>query len=151
MSTKPRDYKPERPTCATKSLLYTQAYEATAKDAPRGPGAGTHHGVRTDRIVDAGKVSLRYQGKLFHLGVGREHIAKDITILVADNAATVIQTSSGEILGEYRLDATKNYQPKKRPLTPKRKSPRQKPGTNLDERCHETCMNHVPHHHTWSG
>ncbi|MHA7268639.1 hypothetical protein [Arthrobacter sp. HLT1-20] len=70
--------------------------------------------AHTDKIDDVGKVSLRYQGKLLHLGVGRAHIGADITVLVADNAATVIHTTTGEILGEYTLDATKNYQPKKK-------------------------------------
>lgn len=107
-------YNTERPHRALNRRTPAQAYEAIPKDSPRGPGSGTHHRVRTDKIDAVGKVSLRYQGKLLHLGIGREHIGEDITVLVADAAATVIQTSTGEILSEYTLDATKDYQAKKK-------------------------------------
>ncbi|MFI8414799.1 hypothetical protein ACIGB6_20330 [Paeniglutamicibacter gangotriensis] len=33
---------------------------------------------------------------------------------MADNDATVIETANGQILGEYVLDATKDYQGKKK-------------------------------------
>ncbi|PYI39608.1 IS481 family transposase [Arthrobacter psychrolactophilus] len=107
-------YNTERPHRALNRRTPAQAYEAVPKATPTNSEAGTHHRVRTDKIDAGGKVSLRYQGKLLHLGVGRQHMYEDITVLVADTAATVILTSTGEILGEYNLDATKNYQAKKK-------------------------------------
>ncbi|WP_449373301.1 hypothetical protein [Arthrobacter psychrolactophilus] len=56
---------------------------------------------------------------------------EDITVLVADTAATVILTDTREILGEYNLDATKDYQAKK-------KKPPAKLKTILNEQCRET-------------
>lgn len=43
-----------------------------------------------------------------------EAVCRDVTILVADNDATVIETANGQILGEYVLNATKDYQGKKK-------------------------------------
>lgn len=90
------------------------AFEKTLRDLGIQQKNGSPSHPQTQGKIDAGgKVSLRYQGKLLHLGVGRQHMYEDITVLVADTAATVILTSTGEILGEYNLDATKNYQAKK--------------------------------------
>lgn len=109
-----RIYNTERPHRALDRRTPDQAYTAIPKAGPQGPGAGTHHRVRTDKIDATGKVSLRHHGRLLHLGVGREAVGRDVTILVADNDATVIETANGEILGEYVLDATKDYQGKKK-------------------------------------
>ncbi|MHA7306558.1 integrase core domain-containing protein [Arthrobacter sp. TMN-49] len=107
-------YNTEHPHRALNRRTPAQAYETVPKDSPHGPASGTRHRVHTDKIDAVGKVSLRYQGKLLHLGVGRQHIDKDIAVLAADTAATVIQTNTGEILGEYSLYATKDSQAKRK-------------------------------------
>ncbi|WP_104109523.1 IS481 family transposase [Arthrobacter sp. N199823] len=107
-------YNTERPHRALNRRTPAQAYEAVPKAIPNCPASGTHHRVRTDKIDAGGKVSLRYQGKLLHLGVGRHHMYEHVTVLVADTAVTVILTNTGEILGEYDLDATRDYQAKKK-------------------------------------
>lgn len=109
-----RIYNTERPHRALERRTPDQAYTARPKAIPQGHHAGQHYRVRTDRIDATGKVSLRHHGRLLHLGLGREGIGKSVTILVADNDATVFETGSGIILGEYALDATKDYQGKKK-------------------------------------
>ncbi|MGG5171247.1 IS481 family transposase [Pseudarthrobacter sp. J1738] len=105
-------YNTERPHRALQRRTPAQTYAALPKAQPEGLAKGVHHRVRTDRIDKAGKVTVRFQGRLLHLGVGRRHNDEPVTVLVADNAATVIQTSTGEILGTYTLDPMKGYQAK---------------------------------------
>jgi transposase InsO family protein len=49
------------------------AYAARPKAIPGDRSADTHDRVRTDKIGTTGTVTLRHGGKLYHIGVGREH------------------------------------------------------------------------------
>ncbi|MFD1504561.1 integrase core domain-containing protein [Georgenia yuyongxinii] len=49
------------------------AYAGRPKAVPIGSPAGRDHRVRTDRIDGQGKVTLRYSGHLYKIGVGRTH------------------------------------------------------------------------------
>jgi transposase InsO family protein len=49
------------------------ACTARPKAAPCDRTADTHDRVRTDKIGTTGTVTLRHGGKLYHIGVGREH------------------------------------------------------------------------------
>jgi hypothetical protein len=71
-----------------------------------------HYRVRRDRIDRVGKVTLRYHSKLLHLGIGRAHAGEQVTLLVANQDVRVV-SSDGEILAEFTIDPTKNYQPRK--------------------------------------
>ncbi len=72
-----------------------------------------HYRVRRDRIDKAGKVTLRYRSRLLHLGVGRAHAGEQVTLLVANRDVRVV-SPDGEILAEFTIDPTKNYQPRKK-------------------------------------
>ncbi len=69
--------------------------------------------MRRDRIDKAGKVTLRYRSRLLHLGVGRAHAGEQVTLLVANRDVRVV-SPDGEILAEFTIDPTKNYQPRKK-------------------------------------
>ena len=56
---------PHRATPAT-------VYQARPKAKP-GTHTDTHDRVRTDRVDEAGSVTLRVAGRLHHIGVGRTH------------------------------------------------------------------------------
>jgi transposase InsO family protein len=49
------------------------AYAARPKAVPGDRAADTHDRVRTDRIDATGLVTLRHQGRLHHIGIGRPH------------------------------------------------------------------------------
>ena len=49
------------------------AYAARPKASPGDRAADTHHRVRTNRIDNTGLVTLRQQGRLYHIGIGRPH------------------------------------------------------------------------------
>jgi hypothetical protein len=93
-----------------------QAFAARTKATPRRPGitVPAQHRVRRDRIDSGGKVTLRYQSRLLHLGVGRRYRHTRALLLVADRDVRVLN-NDGETLAEFTIDPTKTYQTKKRP------------------------------------
>ena len=106
-----------------------RATPATVYDSPAArpkalPGDRTdddHARVRTDRVSDNGSVSLRYHGRLHHIGIGRTHARTHVTVLVDDLHITVIDAATGEILRDLILDPSRDYQPTGRPRGPQRK------------------------------
>ena len=104
---------PQRATPAT-------TYTARPKAAP-GERLDTHNRVRTDRVDQAGSVTLRVGGRLHHIGVGRTYTGTRVLILIQDLHIRIINAATGELLRELTLDPTKNYQPTGAPKGPKRK------------------------------
>ncbi|MGV2968995.1 MULTISPECIES: IS481 family transposase [unclassified Mycolicibacterium] len=107
------------PHRATPAVIYTsrpKADPATRID--------THNRVRTDRVDQAGAVTLRVNGRLHHIGVGRHHYRTRVLILAQDHHITVINAATGEVLRDFTLDPTRDYQPTGAPKGPKRKKPR---------------------------
>lgn len=102
------------------------AYQARPKAEPGDQTAReTHDRLRHDRIDQAGKITLRYGGQLYSIGVGRTHTGTHVLILVQDLNIRIIDAATGELLRELVLDPTKRYQPTGRPPgpTPKKKNP----------------------------
>jgi hypothetical protein len=63
-------YNDERPHRARGYSTPKAAFEALEKARPGSPVAGTHFRVRTDKVDSCGKVTLRHESTLFHIGVG---------------------------------------------------------------------------------
>ena len=113
---RPHRSLPHRATPAT-------AYHARPKAAPNTDRTDeVHHRVRTDRIDDTGVVTLRVNGLLHHIGIGRTHARTHVLILAHDLEIRVVDAATGELLRELTLDPTKDYQPTGKPPgpTPKR-------------------------------
>ena len=83
----------------------------------------THNRVRTDRVDQAGSITLRHNGRLHHIGIGRIHHRPRVLILVHDLNITIINAATGEVLRELTLDPTRDYQPTGAPKGPTRKKP----------------------------
>jgi len=98
-------------------------YQARLKAAP-GTRVDTHDRVRTDRVDQAGSITLRVGGRLHHIGVGRIHYRTRVLILVQDLNIRIINAATGEILRELVLDPTRDYQPTGAPKGPTRRKPR---------------------------
>jgi transposase InsO family protein len=64
--------------------------------------------IRFDK-VNEGKVTLRYEGKLHHLGIGRAHNGERVVLLVDDRHVRV-HSVHGEFLRELDIDPDKIYQ-----------------------------------------
>lgn len=110
---RPHRSLPHRATPATIYTSRPKADPATRID--------THDRVRTDRIGETGNVTLRVNGRLHHIGVGRIHHRTRILILVQDLNVRIINAATGEVLRDFELDPTRDYQPTGAPKGPTRK------------------------------
>jgi transposase InsO family protein len=114
---RPHRSLPHRATPAT-------AYPARPKAVPGDRAAATHDRVRTDRVDADGKLTLRVNGKLHHIGIGMTHARTPVLMLVQDLRIRVINAATGELLRELTLDPSRDYQPTGQPQGPKPKQPR---------------------------
>jgi transposase InsO family protein len=95
-------------------------YAARPKANP-GERLDTHNRVRTDRIDQAGVITLRVGGRLHHIGVGRTYTGTRVLILIQDLQIRIINAATGELLRELTLNPAKDYQPTGAPKGPKPK------------------------------
>jgi transposase InsO family protein len=109
-------YNTIRPHRALGRRTPAAAFAARTKATPRRPGitVPAEHRVRRDRVDSGGNVTLRYHSKLRHLGVGRRYAGTRVMLLVADRDVRVIN-EDGELLAQFTINPTKDYQPQKRP------------------------------------
>jgi hypothetical protein len=115
---RPHRSLPHRATPATIYTSRPKADPATRID--------THNRVRTDRVDQAGAVTLRVNGRPHHIGIGRHHHRTRVLILIQDHHITVINAATGEVLRDFTLDPTRDHQP-----TGARKGPKRKKTANL--------------------
>jgi hypothetical protein len=78
---------------------------------PGNRSADTHDRVRRDRVDDAGSLTLRVHGRLHHIGIGRTHARTRVLMLIHDMHIRVINAATGELLRDFTLDPSKDYQP----------------------------------------
>jgi transposase InsO family protein len=104
-------YNQTRPHRAVNRRPPAEAYQARPKATATGvPLIDPHSRVRHDRIDNDGKLTLRYNSRLHHLGVGRRHAGKPILMLVHDLNVRVI-THTGELLATFVINPDRDYQP----------------------------------------
>ena len=108
---RPHRSLPHRATPAT-------IYHNRPKASPGDRSSDTHDRVRRDRIDKSGKITLRYQGRLYSIGIGRTHTRTHVLALVQDLNIRIINAATGELLRELTLDPTQRYQPTRRPPGP---------------------------------
>jgi transposase InsO family protein len=103
-------YNTARPHRALGRRTPAAAYTARPKATPTGT-TPSHERVRHDRIDDSGVVTVRYQGRLHHIGIGRTHARTHILLLIQDRHIRVVAANTGELLRDLVLDPTRDYQP----------------------------------------
>lgn len=74
--------------------------------------------ARAHRLDASGCVTLRANGRLPHIGVGRTHARTHVLLLVDDLAVSVIDADTGELLRDLVIDPTRDYQGTGRPPGP---------------------------------
>lgn len=114
------------PHHAVPATIYTNRPKATptSENTP-----DSHDRVRADIIDTSGKVTLRVNGRMHHIGIGRTHARTRVLILAHDLDIKIINAITGEILRELTIDPTRDYQPQ----TQKKKA-----------RTHETRVRAIP-------
>jgi transposase InsO family protein len=103
-------YNHIRPHRALHRRTPLQAYSARLKARPAGASPATYFRVRQDKVDESGKISLRYDSRLYKIGVGRAHKGRPVKLLIADQNIRVIDTH-GELIRELTLDPSRTYQP----------------------------------------
>src|SRR5262249_36046646 len=103
-------YNHIRPHRALGGQTPLQAYSARTKARSAGSSPLTHFRVREDKVDKTGKVSLRYESRLYKIGLGRAHTGRTVKLLIADQQIRIIDTN-GELLRELKLDPSRTYQP----------------------------------------
>ena len=88
-----------------------QSYTARSKATPAGTDG--HWRIREDRIDASGVVTLRYNSKMHHIGIGRAHKGEHILLLIHDREIRIINPRTGELLRELTLNPAIDYQPQK--------------------------------------
>ena len=103
-------YNHIRPHRALGRRTPLQAYSSRVKARPAGTSPNTYFRVREDKVDQTGKVSLRYDSRLYKIGLGRAYKGRAVRLLIADLQIRVID-SNGELLRELTLDPSRDYQP----------------------------------------
>lgn len=103
-------YNHIRPHRAIGRRTPLQAYSARLKARPAGASPNTYFRVRQDRVDATGKVSLRFDSRLYKIGLGRAHKGRAVKLLIADHNIRIIDLE-GQLIRELTLDPRRNYQP----------------------------------------
>ena len=119
-ATEYNQHRPHRshPHRATPATVYASLPKAA-------PGADrtrdSHNRLRHDIVDGSGCVTLRHNGRLHHIGVGRTHARTRVILLVQDLEIRIVNAATGELLRELTLDPNRDYQPTGAPKGPTRK------------------------------
>src|SRR5215203_4787146 len=95
------------------------AYQTRPKATPAADRTRDHHNrVRQDRVDDTGVVTLRINGKLHHIGIGRTHARTHVLLLVHDLQVRIVDAATGQLYRELLIDPNRDYQPTGKPPGP---------------------------------
>lgn len=103
-------YNFTRPHRALDRTTPAHTYNCRPKAQPGYKIFPDHFRLRNDVVDKYGKLSLRHNGKMHHIGIGRAYAGTAIRMLIHEKEVRVI-TTTGELLAELRLDEGKDYQP----------------------------------------
>jgi transposase InsO family protein len=102
-------YNQQRPHRAHGGKTPLFAFNARLKAKPDPAQLPTHFRVRKDRVDRFGRVTLRYLGRLRHIGLGLAYKNRPVRLLVAGDHVRVV-TEEGTLLRELTLDPSRDYQ-----------------------------------------
>jgi transposase InsO family protein len=117
-----RYYNTIRPHRAVGRRPPQQAWDARPKAQPAKPAIPVHYRTRRDRADATGVLTIRYNSRLHHIGLGRENARKRLIALIADRYIRVVDADTGELLRELTLNPARDYQPLGRPPGPRPKT-----------------------------
>jgi len=70
----------------------------------------THFRIRYDKVDGHGSLTLRYDSKLHHIGMGARHRNRAVVMLIADRDIRVVTVEDGELLRHLTLDPRRDCQ-----------------------------------------
>lgn len=104
-----RSYNEERPHRALGRQTPREVFDAKVK-ATSSAKVDTHFRIRHDKVDRHGKLTLRYDSRLFHIGIGARHKGLAVVLLVVDRDVRVVKAEGGELVRHLTLDPSRNYQ-----------------------------------------
>lgn len=105
-------YNTARPHRAIGRTTPIQAFHARPKATPNGYLIPAHCRVRTDVIDAAGVITIRYNSRLHHIGLGKRRTGTKVTVLIDDLDIRVLDRRTGQLIRKLVLDPTRDYQPR---------------------------------------
>ena len=112
---RPHRSLPHRATPASLFNTMLKALPGNSRDTD------THARVRHDRIDDSGCVTLRVNGRMHHIGLGRTLARTHLILLVQDLDVRIANAITGELIRELTINPDRDYQPTGAPKGPTRK------------------------------
>jgi transposase InsO family protein len=104
-------YNNVRPHRAIGRRTPINAFTARTKAHPQLPPITVDgYRLRRDTIDRNGKITIRYSGRLHHIGLGRRHAGQPVAILIAGRDIRVL-TETGQLIRQLELDPSRDYQP----------------------------------------
>ena len=101
------NHRPHRSIArAVPADIYTQLPKSTPTTKP-----STQHRIRHDHVGTCGKVTLRHNGKLHHIGIGRRHAHTPVLMIINNLNIRIINPTTGQLLRKLTLNPTRDYQP----------------------------------------
>ena len=104
------EYNNRRPHRSLGRVTPATAYTRLPKTGPATEPA-TDYRIRHDRVDNYGKTTLRYNSRLYHIGIGRRHAGTTIIMLINNRDIRILNPATGELLRHLQLDPTRTYQP----------------------------------------
>jgi transposase InsO family protein len=106
-------YNTRRPHRSINRRTPAAAYQARPKASPPATTkAEPQARVRRDIVDSDGKLTLRHNGRLHHIGVGRTHARTPILMLINGCDIHIIHATTGQIIRELILNPDIDYQPR---------------------------------------
>jgi hypothetical protein len=127
-------YNSVRPHQALARRTPLQAYQDRPKAVPTGPIIPAHYRVRQDKIDRWGAVTVRYDSRLHHIGLGVRLAGTPVSLLIDNRHIRIIHRHTGQLIRELTLDPTRDYQPRGLPPGPPKGTPRRPPAAAPDRR-----------------
>ena len=106
-------YNHHRPHRGIDRRTPAAAWAARPRAIPARQGilVSEHFRVRKDRVDRDGKLTLRHNSRLHHIGIGRDHAGTRVLMLIRELDIRIITEDTGQLLRELVLDPSRDYQP----------------------------------------
>ena len=105
-------YNTQRPHRAIGRRTPAAAWNGRPRAIPSRQGirVSEHFRVRRDRVDADGKLTLRHNSRLHHIGIGRRWSGTKVLILARDLDLRIITQHDGELIRELTLNPARDYQ-----------------------------------------
>jgi transposase InsO family protein len=106
-------YNNQRPHRGVNRQTPAAAWNARPRATPTRQGIqiSDHFRVRKDRVDRDGKLTIRHNSRLHHIGIGHDHAGTRVLMLIRELDIRIITEDTGELIRELTLDPSRDYQP----------------------------------------